>query len=160
MPLIINEGPNPRFVGGRLIAIGESYDPEEASGSEAFVTGTTPAGQLSVEQLEALLARKKGQATDDVTQKLEREGLAASTGEDILNADVALAPTAPTAGDTSTDLTPAAVAALDHDKDGEAGGSRKKAEIAADLTAAGVTFDSKLSRDELAKLLDDHNKKA
>jgi hypothetical protein len=147
MPDIINTGPNPRFVGGRLIPVGEPYNPEEAAGSEAFVTGTTPAGQLSVEQLEALLARKKGQATDDVTQKREREGLAA--------------PTSPTADGPLRPVSDEHVhepSVLDRDGDGAAGGSRKKAEIASDLTAAGVKFDSALSRDELAKLLADHNK--
>jgi hypothetical protein len=153
MPEIINEGPNPRFVGGRLIAVGEPYNPEEAAGSEAYVTGTTPAGQLSVEQLEALLARKKGEATpvaDPVSQAAIDDRLRPFADEHVH---------APAATDPAP-LTAEQQAALDRDGDGAAGGSRKKAEIAADLTAAGVAFDSRLTRDELQALLDDHNKKA
>lgn len=42
---------------------------------------------------------------------------------------------------------------LDHDEDGRAGGSKSKAEIAAELTEMGVEFDGRSSRDELAKKL-------
>lgn len=182
--LIINEGPLPRFAGGRLIQVGESYDPAVLD-SEAFVTASTPAGHLTMAQLEALLAKRRGQPTDDVTLKVERESLIGSTG-DGLNTDVHLAPIAPTAAEPGpSDAQVEAIEAanksapkdqkaedkarqalsdrqdqaLDRDAKDGAGGSRSKAEIAAELTAEGVEYDGRASRDELEKLLAQHKAK-
>ena len=44
---------------------------------------------------------------------------------------------------------------LDHDKDGAEGGSKTKAQIASELAALGVDFDSSKNRDELAAILKD-----
>ena len=43
---------------------------------------------------------------------------------------------------------------LDHDDDGEKGGSLSKAEIVERLKALGVEFDGRSKRDDLAKLLE------
>lgn len=44
---------------------------------------------------------------------------------------------------------------LDHDQDGDAGGSKTKAQIASELSALGVEFDATKTRDELAAVLKD-----
>lgn len=183
--LIVNNGPLPRFAGGRLIEVGEAYDPAILD-SEAFATASTPAAQLTVAQLEAMLAKRKGEATDDVTLKAERAGLIGSTGDGV-NTDVKLAPTSPTSAEPGLsaeqekaieaankaapadrnagervrqDLSEKQADALDRDNRGGAGGSRTKADIAAELTAEGVEFDGRATRDELEKLLADHRAKA
>lgn len=158
---VINEGPLPRFVAGKFIPVGEPFDPD-ALDSEAFATASTPIGQLNLAQLEAEIARRRGSGADDVTRKLEAEAMRNSTGEDATNFDVALAPTHPTSappvGDVDLDKIDRATPGesrpqLDRDKDGAAGGSRSKAEIAAELTELGIEFDGRASRDDLAKLL-------
>lgn len=44
---------------------------------------------------------------------------------------------------------------LDHDQDGDAGGSKTKAQIAAELASLNIEFDATKTRDELAAVLKD-----
>jgi predicted RecB family endonuclease len=106
-----------RFVGGVLYSVEEldAMSPEDLEQLEAVanhkgVAKTTPIGNMSVEELEAELERRKNGGKAPKPQ-------------------------------------------LDHDKDGGAGGSLSKAQIATKLTELGVDFDATASRDDLAKTL-------
>jgi len=89
--LIVNEGPNPRFVGGRYVEVGDRYDPE-ALNSETYAVKSTPVGALTDEQLQAELERRQAAAkpapakkaaapdaddADDAAKRAEQEAAAA-----------------------------------------------------------------------------------
>jgi len=109
----------PRFVGGVFYAVEEleqmSPDQLEELDSIALQTSvakSTPIGNMSDDELEAELARRKNGGKPVRTQ-------------------------------------------LDRDDDGAEGGSKTKAQIASELAALGVDFDSSKNRDELAAILKD-----
>lgn len=88
----------PRFIGGRLIQPGESYDVDDLDPSITMAPPSTPVGNLTDEQLAAELRRRgfstQIAATDDVTRQLEAAARAESTGGGA-NTDTKIAPVAP-----------------------------------------------------------------
>jgi len=112
-----------RFVGGVLYSVEEleAMTPDQIEELDSLalqtsVAKSTPIGNLTDDELEAELARRKNGGKPVKTQ-------------------------------------------LDHDGNGDPGGSKTKAQIASELTKPGVEFDATASRDELAKVLAAEQKK-
>lgn len=140
--IAINEDELPRFTAaGRLVHPGDTFDTTELDSAE-FVAKSTPVGNLTDEQLMALAAKRgllPGAAApadppkaETAAEKKAREKAAAEKAK---------------------------LANLDLDKDGAPGGSQTKAQIAAELTDLGITFNPEAARDDLAALLASELKK-
>lgn len=151
----IHEGLLPRFVGGRLIQPGDSYDVDDLDPSITMAPPSTPVGNLSDEQLQAELRRRgfstQIAATDDVTRQLEAEARAQSTGGGA-NTDTSIAPVAPGV-DPNLQATADAEAAAAEAKRIAAATADEAVKRAADEAAQAAADEAKRAADaEAARL--------
>lgn len=159
--ILVNDSDTPRFTAaGRYVEPGATFPASEMD-AKTFVAKNAPVGTLTDEQLLAAVAARgltpnpgapasepaaapvspgPSQETLDRLDEVRAEQL-----KDVVDAG--------RASERAAEINEAQAKALDRDGDGAAGGSRTKAEIAADLTELGVEFDGRKSRDELEALL-------
>lgn len=156
--LVVNDSERPRFTAaGRLVQPGETFDPNELN-TEEFLAKTTPIGNLSLEQLQAEIARRSGPANPGAP---ENEPAAAPVApgvsqETLDRMDEERAQAAADAADLplASDVIDDDTNPPDRDGDGKPGGSLTKVEIEAELSKLGVEYDKSAKRDDLGRQLD------
>lgn len=152
--LVVNDSLIPRFTGaGRLVAPGELFNPEELDTAD-FIAKSQPVGTLTDDQLLALVAQRNLTPNPGAP---ESEPGAAPVAP--VTSQAALDDLDELRSEQREDLTDVArasdvISPPDRDGDGKPGGSLKKAEIEAELTALGIEYDKSASRDDLGRLLD------